>query len=131
MAYEIAQTEQPDRAEYVSARPGFSEHQLGTAVDFGSWSLSNQFHTDFYETPEGQWLVKNAHKYGFTLSYPGYAEDVTGYYFEPWHFRYVGAELATRLHAERLTLIEYLRGLEAFGCNVAPRAFLKSLDSGR
>jgi D-alanyl-D-alanine carboxypeptidase len=72
-----------ETAERESARPGFSQHQLGTAVDFGSIS-------DGYEsTTEGRWVTAHAWEYGFTLSYPRGVEGVTGYRYESWHFRYV------------------------------------------
>lgn len=118
--YEVALTEQPGRADFISAPPGHSEHQLGTSIDFGSWSLGNQFHTDFYTTPEGQWLAENSRQYGFVLSYPGWAEKETGYYFEPWHYRYVGVTLAQELGKRRITLIEYLREKEKRGCETGP-----------
>lgn len=98
----------PDRADQLSAMPGTSEHQLGTTIDFGSPELSNEFHTNFYKTAEGAWLLENAHHYGFTLSYPPNSLDVTGFYYEPWHYRYVGRKLATQLHARRQSLTAYL-----------------------
>ena len=95
----------PERAAIISAPPGYSEHQLGTVVDFGSPELAAivgqadiEFHTYFYKTSEGIWLAENAHRYGFTLSFPVEAREVTGFYFEPWHFRYVGTEMATLLY---------------------------------
>ncbi|HSH03636.1 MAG TPA: M15 family metallopeptidase, partial [Anaerolineae bacterium] len=104
----------PDRAQLLSARPGHSEHQLGTTIDFGSPHLGEivgdediQFHTYFYMTPEGIWLEENAHHYGFTLSYPRDAFSITTFYYEPWHFRYVGQELATQLKEAGITLTQY------------------------
>lgn len=104
----------PDHASIISAPPGHSEHQLGTVVDFGSPELASivgqpdiEFHTLFYKTSEGRWLAENAHKYGFTLSYPLEAFEATGFYFEPWHYRYVGIEMATKLHQENLSLTEH------------------------
>jgi LAS superfamily LD-carboxypeptidase LdcB len=95
----------PERAAIISAPPGYSEHQLGTVVDFGSPELASivgqadiEFHTYFYKTSEGIWLDNNAHRYGFTLSFPAEASEVSGFYYEPWHFRYVGTEMATFLH---------------------------------
>jgi D-alanyl-D-alanine carboxypeptidase len=106
--------EYPDHASIISARPGHSEHQLGTVVDFGSPSLPEivgqpdiQFHTYFFKTPEGIWLAENAHRYGFTLSYTREASEVTGFFYEPWHYRYVGVEMATRLKDAGMTLTEY------------------------
>lgn len=104
-AYEKWQAQYPDRAQILSAPPGFSEHQLGTTIDFTSPKLAEiiddhtlQFHTYFYQTGEGQWLTENAHRYGFTLSYPRDAFDLTGFYYEPWHYRFVGEELAAMLY---------------------------------
>lgn len=73
-----------EEAERESARPGTSQHQLGTAVDFGSIS------DDFDKTKMGQWVYKNAADYGWSLSFPKGYEDVTGYRWECWHFRYIG-----------------------------------------
>ena len=104
----------PEHADIISAQPGHSEHQLGTVIDFGSPELAGivgqpgiQFHTYFYKTSEGQWLAENAHKYGFTLSFTEEAFDTTGFYYEPWHFRYVGKTMAAQLREQRLTLTEY------------------------
>lgn len=104
----------PDHASIISAPPGHSEHQLGTAVDFGSPELADvvgqediEFHTLFYETSEGRWLIENAHNYGFTLSYPLEAFELTGFYYEPWHYRYVGLEMAQSLHEMGISLTEY------------------------
>lgn len=80
-------------AERVSARAGTSQHQLGTTVDFGSITLA------FADTAAGRWLAANASRYGFSLSYPDGFEAVTGYSYEPWHFRYIGRD-GTRLEAE-------------------------------
>ena len=105
----------PDYAAGLSARPGHSEHQLGTTVDFGSPELEAvtgiediEFHTHFYMTSEGAWLTAHAHEYGFTMSYPPDTLETTGFYYEPWHYRYVGVELATQLKADGTYLIKYL-----------------------
>ncbi|MCA9925344.1 MAG: M15 family metallopeptidase [Anaerolineales bacterium] len=105
--------EYPDRAAILSAPPGHSEHQLGLTVDFGSPELPDivgdpyiQFHTYFYMTSESIWLAENAHRYGFTLSYPREAFELTGFVYEPWHYRYVGVEMATRLKESGITLTE-------------------------
>ena len=69
-----------------SAHPGASQHQLGTAIDFGTI-------TDAYaDTAEGKWMLKNAWKYGWSLSYPKGMEHITGYKWECWHYRYLGVE---------------------------------------
>ena len=87
----------PGRVAIMSARAGNSEHQLGTTVDFGSPALDHLFHVDFANTAEGVWLANNAHRFGFTLSYPADSYATTGFKFEPWHFRYVGTSMATQL----------------------------------
>lgn len=70
----------------TSARPGQSQHRLGVAVDFGS--IDN----DFSRTKSCKWLLENASKYGWSLSFPQGYEDVTGYRYECWHYRYIGVE---------------------------------------
>lgn len=114
IAWDKWNREEPERAAIISARPGHSEHQLGTVLDFGSPSLPDivetpgiQFHTYFFKTPEGAWLLENAHRYGFTLSYTREASEITGFYYEPWHYRYVGSEMATQLKEVGLTLTEF------------------------
>lgn len=73
-----------EEAERESARAGTSQHQLGAAIDFGS------IEDDYAETRPGKWLSANAEKYGFSLSFPKEYEDVTGYRWECWHYRYIG-----------------------------------------
>jgi D-alanyl-D-alanine carboxypeptidase len=104
----------PETAAIVSAQPGHSEHQLGTVIDFGSPELRGivgqpdvEFHTYFYKTSEGLWLAENAHTYGFTMSFTKESFETTGFYYEPWHFRYVGKEMAQLLRDQNLTLTEY------------------------
>ncbi|MBM7795586.1 D-alanyl-D-alanine carboxypeptidase family protein [Pseudoglutamicibacter cumminsii] len=94
-------------ADSVSAAPGTSEHQLGLAVDVsdGICHLRRCFAT----TNAGQWVARNAHKYGFVIRYPDGKTDVTGYWYEPWHLRYVGTELADELTSKGLTLEEYYK----------------------
>lgn len=77
-----------EQAERESARPGTSQHQLGTTLDFGSVTPA------FADTPAGIWLAANADRYGFSLSYPDGYEEVTGYMYESWHFRYIGVAAA-------------------------------------
>lgn len=81
-------------ANAFSADQGYSEHQLGTAVDFGTSEIANA-REEFADTEAYEWLLENAYKYGFTLSYP---EDNQFYIFEPWHWRFVGRELARDLN---------------------------------
>lgn len=83
-------------ANQFSADQGYSEHQLGTTIDFTTPDLGAGFE-GFKKTPAYVWLTQNAHKYGFTLSYP---ESNSYYQFEPWHWRFVGVALATKLHNE-------------------------------
>ncbi|HEY8491738.1 MAG TPA: M15 family metallopeptidase [Dehalococcoidia bacterium] len=97
-----------EEAQRSSARPGHSEHQLGTAVDLTSAAVDWQLVETFGATPEGRWLADHAHEYGFALSYPAGAEAVTGYVYEPWHFRYVGREAARQWRESGLTLTEFL-----------------------
>jgi D-alanyl-D-alanine carboxypeptidase len=73
-------------AERYSARPGQSQHQLATVIDFGSIT------PEFGATPEGKWLTAHAGEYGFSLSYPEGLESLTGYVWEPWHYRYIGKD---------------------------------------
>ncbi|MDR1837080.1 MAG: M15 family metallopeptidase [Treponema sp.] len=77
-----------EAADRESARPGHSQHQLGLVVDFGSIT------DEFAQTAGGVWLAANASRFGWSLSYPNGYEDVTGYRWESWHYRYVGVELA-------------------------------------
>ena len=93
-------------ANRFSARPGQSEHQLGTTVDFGG--TAHDFSAAFAGTPQGIWLAENAFRFGFALSYPQGQEEVTGYIFEPWHFRYIGLEAALEWKNSGKTLVEYL-----------------------
>ena len=79
-----------ETAERESARPGTSQHQLGVTIDFGSIS------DEYADTPSGKWLLKNAWKYGFSLSYPQGYEWLTGYRPEVWHYRYI-TPLGTQL----------------------------------
>ena len=98
-----------EAADRYSARPGHSEHQTGLAFDIGEKSREDLWLTaEFGETPAGKWLADNAYKYGFILRYPEGKEDVTGFMYEAWHFRYLGVEKATEVKQTGLTLEEYL-----------------------
>lgn len=87
-----------------SARPGHSEHQTGLAVDVMG---SNNDYDEFEKSIEFSWMKENAHKYGFILRYPKGKENITGFKYEPWHYRYVGLITATRIFKENITLEEY------------------------
>lgn len=88
-----------------AARPGFSEHQTGLALDI----ITDDEHNgnNFDQTDEFKWLQTNAHKYGFIFRYPQNKEHITGYAYEPWHYRYLGIELATKVYESGLTYDEY------------------------
>lgn len=103
-----------EAANKYSARPGQSEHQTGLAMDVTSESVNYQLTEEFGNTPEGEWVRENAHRYGFIIRYPKGKEAITGYIFEPWHLRYLGGELAAEVHESGLTYEEYLakKGLD-------------------
>lgn len=95
-------------AETYSARAGYSEHQLGLAVDIvnGKWNYLSEGDKEY------TWLINNSYKYGFILRYPHESEYITGYVFEDWHFRYLGIDLATKVYESKLTYDEYIaRGM--------------------
>jgi len=93
-----------EEADKYSARPGFSEHQTGFAVDIDNKTTN---YNDFENTNEYKWMQENAHKYGFILRYPKGKEYITGYMYEPWHYRYVGVKIATFIKRNNLTYEEY------------------------
>lgn len=92
-------------ADSIAARPGFSEHQTGLSLDI--YSKECQTQNGFKDSKTYAWLVENAHKYGFILRYPEDKQDLTGYNYESWHYRYVGVELATKVYEEGITYDEY------------------------
>lgn len=93
-------------ADRVSAKPGHSEHQTGLAIDIGLASGSCQLTSCFGDTAAGKWVAANAWRYGLILRYPQGTESVTGYMYEPWHFRYVGHNLAAEMKTRNLPLLE-------------------------
>lgn len=93
-----------EAANRYSALPGQSEHQTGLALDFTAGNMSCYLEQCFAETPEGIWLASHAHLYGFILRYTKDSETTTGYQFEPWHYRYVGKELAQALYDNSMLL---------------------------
>jgi D-alanyl-D-alanine carboxypeptidase len=99
-------------ARRQSAEAGHSEHQLGSAVDLTDASVGYDLVESFSASASSQWLMANAHIYGFALSYPAGAEQITGYVYEPWHWRYIGPDHAAAWKASGLTLVEYLRSIQ-------------------
>lgn len=89
-------------ASFYVARPRTSEHNMGVAVDF------NGVLDSFYKTKEYKWLIEHGPKYGFILRYPKSKESITGVSYEPWHFRYVGAEDAIKISESGKCLEEYI-----------------------
>ncbi|GAA4362935.1 hypothetical protein GCM10023166_05770 [Paeniglutamicibacter cryotolerans] len=98
-------------ASRFSARPGYSEHQTGWGMDVGTASGSCRVAKCFANTTEGRWMRKHAATYGFILRYPAGMEAVTGYIYEPWHFRYLGPRLAAAYTASGATTLEQYDGL--------------------
>ncbi len=92
-----------EAADRYSARPGYSEHQLGLAVDINTASFSSHFETK----PEYAWLIAHCAEYGYILRYLPGAEEITGYRYEPWHYRYVGVEHAKTIMDLGITFEEY------------------------
>ena len=91
-------------AENYAARPGHSEHQSGLAVDIVAQDSKGR---SFDQTEEYAWLQEHAHEYGFIMRYTKENEYITGYHYEPWHYRYVGVEAAQKIKQESLTFEEY------------------------
>jgi D-alanyl-D-alanine carboxypeptidase len=79
-------------------KAGFSEHQTGLAIDFTNDASTAKPTKEFANTPAGQWLFAHAHEYGFILRYPSGKTDITGYDYMPWHYRYVGVDVATAIY---------------------------------
>ncbi|PCI19526.1 hypothetical protein COB64_03620 [Candidatus Wolfebacteria bacterium] len=108
--YNYWRADNPGSISYPSvASPTHSEHQLGTTVDLTGKSIHYKSTSTIFESsPEYQWLDTNAFKYGFIQSYPKGKEDITGYIYEPWHYRYVGVQNAAAIKQTGLTTTEYL-----------------------
>ena len=100
-----------DGNDALTARPGYSEHQTGLAIDIGAESGRCSLSACFADTAEGQWLAANAYRFGFVLRYPNGATGITGYDFEPWHYRYVGTEVATAMRDRGVGTLEEFFGL--------------------
>lgn len=105
------------KAQSEIALPGHSEHNAGLAMDIVSddyWSNHSDLEESFDQLPQYDWLIENSWKYGFILSYPKGKEDITGFIYEPWHYRFVGLKHAEKIHevyestGEFLTVNEYV-----------------------
>ena len=99
-------------ADQLSARPGYSEHQTGLAIDF-SFPEGCRLEECYEDTRAGRWLAKNAQNYGFILRFPKGQQAVTGYLFEPWHYRYLGKDLTARYVASGANTLEEFLGTGA------------------
>ena len=106
-------------ADQESARAGYSEHQTGLSVDIGALNGVCSLEQCFGSTPEGEWLAANSYKYGFILRYPADKTTITGYEYEPWHFRYVGIALSEEMHKENIQTLEEFFGISG-GTTYAP-----------
>jgi len=98
------ENDRQDIVDTYSARPGHSEHQTGLAVDIDN---KKSLYIDFEKTDEFLWMQDNCYKYGFILRYPENKEHITGYMYEPWHYRYIGIKESTYIHNNNLTFEEY------------------------
>jgi D-alanyl-D-alanine carboxypeptidase len=101
------------RADAQSARPGYSEHQTGLAIDIAAYPSKCDVSACFGQLPQGVWLAKNSWRFGYILRYPAEKTAITGYIYEPWHYRYVGVVLSTEMHATGVTTLEEFFGLPA------------------
>jgi len=99
------------KALQESALPGHSEHQLGLAADLTGADVGWDLQDKFGDLPEGRWLLAHAAQYGFVLSYPKDKEAITGYIYEPWHFRFVTVPVAQAILVSGETPTEYLTAL--------------------
>ena len=93
-----------DKDDDYVARPSASEHVTGLAIDVSDFNDKND---SFKDTESYTWMINNAHKYGYILRYPENKENITGYSYEAWHYRYVGTSLATKIYNEGITFDEY------------------------
>jgi len=116
-------------ADRVSARPGHSQHQLGLVVDFGS--ITNEF----ARTREGIWIYNNASRFGWSISYPQGYEELTGYSWESWHYRYVGKELAqfidTYFDGIQHNALKFLHEVQENSAIVTDKDFIHALQNAR
>ncbi|GAA1497766.1 D-alanyl-D-alanine carboxypeptidase family protein [Paeniglutamicibacter kerguelensis] len=101
----------PTKALSLAAKPGTSEHQTGLSLDVGNFNKACALQDCFENTPVGKWMAKNAPKYGFVLRYPKGQQNVTGYSYEPWHFRYVGTTQARTMAKKKSKTLEHYYGV--------------------
>lgn len=94
-----------DQADVASARPGYSEHQTGLALDIGTGGACD-LQPCFNDTAAALWVAENAHRYGFVVRYPWWHHETTGYWYESWHLRYIGIEEATALKESGFETLE-------------------------
>lgn len=104
-------------AQRIAAKPGTSEHQTGLSIDVGNYNRACALQSCFESTRVGKWMAKNAQSHGFVLRYPKGQEKVTGYKYEPWHFRYVGTTQAKDMAAKKSKTLEHYYGVAS-----APKA---------
>jgi D-alanyl-D-alanine carboxypeptidase len=97
-----------DGALVRSARPGHSEHQLGTAIDVTSPGWAGRFGDWAVESPEGAWMAANAWRYGFVMSYPAGSQELTCFSYEPWHYRWIGRDASAAHRESGLQLRQFL-----------------------
>lgn len=102
----------PGYVDTLVARPGHSEHQLATAIDITCGEVLRGETRDLADSEVGKWLAANAHKHGFVMSYPKRCEALTGYRYEPWHYRYVGVENAEKIYESGQIPFIYLQDLQ-------------------
>jgi D-alanyl-D-alanine carboxypeptidase len=100
-------------ADTASARPGYSEHQTGWAFDIGDGGGVCSFQPCFADQPAAVWAKANGHRFGFVVRYPWMFHPVTGYYYEPWHLRFIGVEAATDMANRGISTVEEYFGVEA------------------
>ncbi len=120
-----------DYADISSARPGFSEHQTGLSMDILNVSgVANSLtEANFETTDEYKWLVENAYKHGLILRYPEGEDDVTGYMYEPWHWRYVGEDVATFMKENEIETLEEFHALRGASSEKFPE-LSQSMEKG-
>lgn len=99
-----------EQADTASARPGYSEHQTGLALDIGSAAGNCNLAVCFSQTPEAQWFARYAHRFGFILRFPYWKHELTGYFYESWHFRYIGVSEAERYYQSHAECLETFWG---------------------